>query len=48
MYHSSGRRNRGAQRVGAVEIVCIVAAVAAVVALVIFIVTNAGGGALMT
>ena len=48
MYHSSGRRNRADQRVGAVEIVCILLAVAAIVALVIWIITNAGGGALMT
>ena len=48
VYHSPGRRNRGDQRVGAAEIVCIVAAVAAIVALMIWIIANAGGGALMT
>jgi hypothetical protein len=48
VYHSSGRRGRGDQRVGAVEIVCILLAIAAVIALVIWIIANAGGGALMT
>ena len=49
MYHSSRRRrDRIEQRVGAIEIVCILLAVAAVVGLVVWIITQAGGGALMT
>jgi hypothetical protein len=46
-YHSSGRRRTG-ERVGAVEIVAILLAIAAVIALVVWIITQAGGGALMT
>ena len=48
VYHSSGKRRRIEQRIGAIEIACIVLAIAAVIALVIWIITNAGGGALMT
>ena len=47
-YHSPGRRSRPGQRLGAVEIVCIVVAVAAVIALVVWVITNAGGGHLLT
>lgn len=47
-YHSPGRRSRSGQRIGTVEIVCIVVSVAAVIALVVWIISTAGGGALMT
>ena len=49
MYHSTGRRrrDRAEQHVGAVEIACIVLAVAAIIALVVWIISTAGGGALM-
>ena len=48
-YHSTRRRRDGIQeRVGAVEIVCILLAIAAIVGLVVWIIANAGGGALMT
>ena len=46
-YHSPGRRSRPT-RLGAVEIICAVVAVAAVIALVVWIITNAGGGHMLT
>jgi hypothetical protein len=49
VYHSSGKRSRREQqRLGAVEIVCILVAVAAVIGLLVWVITQAGGGALMT
>ena len=48
MYYSNGRRTREARPIGVAEIICILLVVAAVVALVAWIITQAGGGALMT
>lgn len=46
-YHSR-RRPQGRQRLGAVEIVCIVAVVLAIAGLVVWIMTQAGGGHMLT
>ncbi len=46
-YHAR-RRYRGSQRLGPVEIVCIVAVVLAIAALLVFIITQAGGGHMLT
>lgn len=48
MYHAPGRRSRPDRGITRVEIVCIVLAVAAIVGLLVWIVSTAGGGALMT
>jgi hypothetical protein len=48
MYHSGRRRSDDEARVGTAEIVCILLVIAAVAALVAWIVSTAGGGALMT
>jgi hypothetical protein len=48
VYHSPGKRSRTRQRIGAIEIVAILLAVAAVIGLVVWVITQAGGGALMT
>jgi hypothetical protein len=48
-YHSTKRAKTDRERhLGALEIVCIVLCVAAVIALIVWIIANAGGGALMT
>jgi hypothetical protein len=46
-YHSR-RRSHGNQRLGAVEIACIVAVVLAIAALVVWVITQAGGGHMLT
>ncbi len=48
MYHAPGRRSRPERGITRIEVVCIVLAVAAVIALLVWIVSTAGGGALMT
>lgn len=48
MYHAPGRRSRPDRGITRIEVFCIVLAVAAVVALLVWIVSTAGGGALMT
>lgn len=47
-YHSTKGRSARQQRLGTVEIVCILLVLVAIAALVTFIVTNSGGGVLMT
>ena len=48
-YHSTKRvRTDRERRLGALEVICIVLVVAAVAALIVWIIANAGGGALMT
>ena len=47
MYHSR-RRSQGSRPLGAIEIACIVAVVLAIAALVVWILTQSGGGVLMT
>lgn len=46
-YHSARRRSEAERRLGVVEIVCIVLVVAAVIGLIAWIISTAGGGALM-
>jgi hypothetical protein len=48
MAYLARKRRTRSQRVGPVEVICVLAVLAAVIALVVWVVTQAGGGHLLT
>jgi hypothetical protein len=48
MAYLSRRRRARSQSVGLVEVICVLAVLAAVIGLVVWVVTQAGGGHLLT
>ena len=47
-YHAARRRLKEGERVNPVDVICVVLVIVALIALVAWIISTAGGGALMT